>query len=154
MAGLIDLRFSRGILAIGGFLARGYWKCASYTLKLNMGTIGIHFMFYFLECIIAHLLIHVCAHDWASSKMLLRGHLGVPDTVSEPLIVPLNYLVILHLIHLKAYSWKMYRFKGIPSTWLQKLNASTGVGIVHLRPPNIPLRLTINPRCLYNILSS
>ena len=33
----------------------------------------------------------------------LRGHLGVPDTVSEPLIVPLNYLVILHLIHLKAY---------------------------------------------------
>ncbi len=33
----------------------------------------------------------------------LRGHLGVPDTVSEPLNVPLNYLVILHLIHLKAY---------------------------------------------------
>ena len=28
----------------------------------------------------------------------LRGHLGVPDSVSEPLIVPLNYLVILHLI--------------------------------------------------------
>ena len=31
----------------------------------------------------------------------LRGHLGVPDSVSEPLIVPLNYLVILHLILLK-----------------------------------------------------
>ncbi len=28
----------------------------------------------------------------------LRGHLGVPDTVSGPLIVPSNYLVILHLI--------------------------------------------------------
>ncbi len=27
----------------------------------------------------------------------LRGHLGVPDTVSESLIVPLNYLVILHM---------------------------------------------------------
>ena len=34
----------------------------------------------------------------------LRGHLGVPDTVSGPLMVPLNYLVILHLIHLKAYT--------------------------------------------------
>ena len=28
--------------------------------------------------------------------VILRGHLGVPDTVSGPLIVPLNYLVILH----------------------------------------------------------
>ena len=35
---------------------------------------------------------------------ILRGHLGLPETVSEPLIVPLNYLVILHLIHLKAYT--------------------------------------------------
>ncbi len=26
-------------------------------------------------------------------KVALRGHLGVPDTVFEPLIVPLNYLV-------------------------------------------------------------
>ncbi len=26
----------------------------------------------------------------------LRGHLGVPDTVSGPLIVPLNYPVVLH----------------------------------------------------------
>ena len=51
----------------------------------------------------------------------LRGHLGVPDIVSEPVIVPLNYLVILHLIHLK------------------KLSASTGIGIVHLGPPDIPL---------------
>ncbi len=34
----------------------------------------------------------------------------------------------------------MYRFKGIPSTWFQKLNASTGIGIVHLGPPDIPLR--------------
>ncbi len=42
-----------------------------------------------------------------SVSCLLRGHLGVPDTVSEPLIVPLNYLVILHLIHLNAY-----RFEG------------------------------------------
>ena len=40
------------------------------------------------------------------------------------------------------FSWKMYRFKGIPSTWLQKLNASTGIGIVHLGPPDIPLRLS------------
>ena len=51
--------------------------------------------------------------------LVLRGHLGVLDTVSEPLIVPL---------------------KGIPSTWLQKLNASTGIGIVHLGPPDIPLK--------------
>ncbi len=36
----------------------------------------------------------------------LRGHLGVPDTVSEPLIVPLNYLVILHLIHVKSWDSK------------------------------------------------
>ncbi len=76
----------------------------------------------------------------------LRGHLGVPDTVSGPLIVPLNYLTILHLIRLKAYilwntdkCWKWYRFKGIPSTWLQKLYASIGVGIVHFRPPDVPL---------------
>ncbi len=88
----------------------------------------------------------------------LRGHLGVSDTVSGPLIVPLNYLVILHLIHLKVYitspsqmengqnyrfSWKMYRFKGIPSTWLQKLNASTGIGIVQLGPPDVPLKMLI-----------
>ncbi len=33
----------------------------------------------------------------------------------------------------------MYRFKGIPSTQLQKLTASTGIGIVHLRPPDVPL---------------
>ncbi len=72
----------------------------------------------------------------ASSKIFhlkisaLRGHLGVPDTVSEPLIVPLNYLV-------------MYRFKGIPSTWLQKLNASNmskGIEIVHFGPPDVPLK--------------
>ncbi len=30
------------------------------------------------------------------SMVLLRGHLGVSDTVSGPLIVPLNYPVILH----------------------------------------------------------
>ncbi len=64
----------------------------------------------------------------------LRGHLGVPDTVSGLLIVPLNYLVILHWIHPKAY-----RFKGITSTCLQKLYASTGIGIVHLGPPDVPL---------------
>ena len=34
----------------------------------------------------------------------LRGHLGVQDTVSGPTIVPLSYLVILQLIHLKAYT--------------------------------------------------
>ncbi len=39
----------------------------------------------------------------AKHHRYLRGHLGVPDTVSEPPIVPLNYLVILHLIQLKAY---------------------------------------------------
>ncbi len=33
----------------------------------------------------------------------LKGHLGVPDTVSEPLIVPLNYLVILH------WSWTIFQ---------------------------------------------
>ncbi len=56
---------------------------------------------------------------------MLRGHLGVPDTVSEPLIVPLNYLAILHLIS---------------RTLLQKLNASTVIGIVHLGPPDVPLK--------------
>ena len=33
---------------------------------------------------------------------------------------------------------KMYRFKGISSTCLQKLNASTGIGIVHLGPQISP----------------
>ena len=33
----------------------------------------------------------------------LRGHQGVPDTVSGPLIVPLNYFAILPQIQLKAY---------------------------------------------------
>ncbi len=42
-------------------------------------------------------LIHVCI------SMHLRGHLGVPDTVYGPLNAPLNYLVILHQIQLKAY---------------------------------------------------
>ncbi len=37
---------------------------------------------------------------------ILRGHLGVPDTVSEPRIAPLKYLVILHLIHLKAQDFR------------------------------------------------
>ena len=32
----------------------------------------------------------------SSRGSVLRGHLGVPDTVSGPLNVPLNYLVILH----------------------------------------------------------
>ena len=33
----------------------------------------------------------------------VKSHnLGAPDTVSGPLIVPLNYLVILHLIHLRS----------------------------------------------------
>ena len=36
------------------------------------------------------------------SDIQLRGFLGVPDTVSGPLNVPLNYLVILHQIQLKA----------------------------------------------------
>ncbi len=35
----------------------------------------------------------------------------------------------------------MYRFKGIPSTRLQILTASTGIGMVHLGPPDIPLRI-------------
>ncbi len=42
--------------------------------------------------------LNICPH----LMLHLRGHLGVPDTVSEPRIVPLN-LVILHLINLKAY---------------------------------------------------
>ena len=75
----------------------------------------------------------------ANDKVTLRGHLGVPDSVSGPLIVPLNYLVILHLNH--QFSWKMYRFKGIPSTWLQKLYGSYCIGIVHFRPPDVPLRI-------------
>ncbi len=37
----------------------------------------------------------------------------------------------------------MYRFKGIPSTWLQKLHAFIGIGIVHFRPPDVPLRATL-----------
>ncbi len=41
---------------------------------------------------------------------------------------PLKYLVTL-----------MYRFKGIPSTWLQKLYVSIGIGIVHFRSPDVPL---------------
>ena len=46
------------------------------------------------------------AFTWALDApiSLLGGHLGVPDTASRPLIVPLNYLVILHLIQLKAYA--------------------------------------------------
>ncbi len=96
-----------------------------------------------------------CDPDWAtcytlcvilmfavSRAIILRGHLEVPDIVSEPLIVPLNFLVILLLIHLKAYIlWKADRLKGILSTWLQKLNASTGIEIVHLGPPDIPLTI-------------
>ncbi len=39
----------------------------------------------------------------------LRGHLGVPDTVSEPPIVPLNYLVILHLIGLRGFQAHNFR---------------------------------------------
>ncbi len=36
------------------------------------------------------------AYANSGENLNLRGHLGVPDTVSGPLIVPLNYLVILH----------------------------------------------------------
>ncbi len=36
------------------------------------------------------------------------------------------------------------RFKGIPSTWLQKLNASTCIRTVHPGPPDIPLRWLIH----------
>ncbi len=32
MASLIDLKFPKGIFGIIGFLARGFWKCAWYTL--------------------------------------------------------------------------------------------------------------------------
>ncbi len=42
-------------------------------------------------------------HDFPRFPAILRGHLGVPDTVSGPLNVPLYYLVILHKIQLKAY---------------------------------------------------
>ena len=33
-----------------------------------------------------------------------------------------------------------YMFKGIPSTWLQKFYVSISIGIVHFRPPDVPLR--------------
>ncbi len=41
-----------------------------------------------------------------STLLILRGHLGVPDTVSESLIVPLHYLVILHLRGFQAHDFR------------------------------------------------
>ncbi len=83
------------------------------------------------------------------SCLELRGHLGVPDTVSGPLIVPLNYLVIVKrkwmlMVRItdspNTFRWPSGGLKRIPSTWLQKLYAFTGIGIVHLRPPDVPLK--------------
>ncbi len=40
---------------------------------------------------------------------VLRGHLGVPDTVSEPRIVPLNYLVRALSLGLRGFQAHDFR---------------------------------------------
>ena len=54
-------------------------------------------------------------NDGQSPASILRGHLGIPDAVFEHLIVPLNYLVILHLIPLNLICTQICRGKHLDS---------------------------------------